>query len=244
MVAELEYAFDSLEADHSVRAVVLAGRGASFCAGIDLKWLQRVGSASARSKAAHELTRMFYRLHTLKKPTVARVHGTSYAGGLGLIAACDVAIAAQDAEFCLAEVKLGLAAATIMPYLVHTIGERHARRYVLSAETFTAAEAYRIGLVHDLARPEELDGAVNGILGHIMQGGPGAQASAKELIASLAGLSITPAIASRTAERFAELWNSSEGREGIRALLEKRPSAWLASKPAAGTSRRRKKVSP
>jgi len=241
MVAELSSAFESLNADDSVRAVVLAGRGACFCAGIDVEWLKRTSGAAAQTSAARRLTQMFYRLYALKKPTVARVHGTSYAGALGLIAACDTAIAAQDAEFCLSEVKLGLAAATIMPYLVHAIGERHARRYALSAEMFTAAEAYRIGLVHELALEKELDGAVNDILGHVMQGAPGAQASAKDLAMSLAAEPITPAVASRTAEHFAAIWASGEAREGISALLKKRPPAWLAPRRAAG---RRKKSSP
>jgi methylglutaconyl-CoA hydratase len=242
MVQELSDAFQQLEADDGVRAVVLAGRGAAFCAGIDLAWMKRMAAAGtqARSREARRLTEMLYRLHTMSKPTVARVHGASYAGALGLICACDMAVAAQDAEFCLSEVKVGLAAASIMPYLVRSLGERQVRRYALSAEVFGAAEAYRIGLVHDLALPEQLDGTVNELLGHLVQGGPAAQALAKTLACSLAGVPITRATPSRSAERFAEVLGSREAREGVSALLEKRAPAWRAAPRAP----RRRKAAP
>lgn len=241
MVTELGSALERLQDDDSVRAVVLAGRGEAFCSGLDLKWVRRMSSASPQAalRDAHRLTALFQRLYALNKPTVARVHGTSYAGALGLIAACDVAIAAQDAEFCLSEVKVGLAAASIMPYLVRAIGERQVRRYVLSAELFSAAEAFRIGLIHDLVLGEELDSAVNGLLGKLLQGAPLAQAKAKEFAVSLTGQTITPATASISAERFAAVWKSGEGKEGLSALIEKRPPAWMGIPATSPTPKKK-----
>ncbi len=222
LVAEVSSALERLESDADVGAVALAGRGPSFCGGIDLNWLKRLSGTSAQNKAAQHITALFHRLYSLRKPTVARVHGTSYAGGLGLISACDVAIATQDAEFCLSEVRVGLSATTIMPYVLRAIGERQVRRYVLSGERFSAAEAFRIGLVHDLARPEELDGAVDRMLGHLLAGIPAAQTSAKELAAQLSAQAITPALVAQTAARFAMSLGSAEAKAGIKALVAKR----------------------
>jgi methylglutaconyl-CoA hydratase len=170
---------------------------------------------------------------------VARVHGAAYAGGIGLVCSCDIAVASQDTRFCLSEVKVGLAAASMGPQLVRAIGERHARRYLLSAEPFTAAEAYRIGLVQELTTLEELDAAVNGLLGHLVLGAPGAQVAAKDLIRSVAGIPHSTAQVADGAKRFAALRASEECREGVAAFLEKRPPAW-ASAPA-GTKARRKR---
>jgi methylglutaconyl-CoA hydratase len=167
---------------------------------------------------------------------VARVHGTAYAGGLGLIAACDVAIATQDAEFCLSEVKIGMAAASILPYLIRSMGERHVRRYVLSAEVFSAADAYRTGLVHDLALPDELDAAVDATLEQLLKGGPAAQSTAKRLVNEFAVRPIDAAVVRDTAREFAALRGSREAREGVGAFLEKREPAWR--KPPAKKTRR------
>ncbi len=242
MVAELTDAFASLDADKAVRAVALAGRGEAFCGGADLKWIRRMGSAaaSANVRDAQRLTAMFNRLYSMKKPTVARVHGKAYAGALGLIAACDIAVASQDAEFCLSEVKIGMAAATILPYLLRAMGERHTRRYVLSAEVFPASEAFRIGLVQELALPEELDTVVDALLAHLLEGGPGALATAKELIDSVSGRPITAAMVSGTAGRFAALRASDEGKEGMSAFLEKRLPAWRAEQSTGKGKKRRR----
>lgn len=239
MVSELGAALDQLETDASVRAVAFAGRGAAFCAGLDLGWLKRLGAAKGRAADARRITGLLHRLYAFSKPTVARVHGTTFAGGLGLIAACDVAIAAQDAEFCLSEVRLGLAATTIMPYIVQAIGERHARRYALSAERFSAAEAYRIGLVHELSLTDELDGTVNRLLGELVQGAPEAQRNAKEFAIALAGRAITKQTAAKSAARFASVLNSREAREGIGALLAKREPSWMSAGGATGKRRRK-----
>jgi methylglutaconyl-CoA hydratase len=242
MVTELTQALDALDRDDAIRAVVLAGRGDVFCGGGDLKWMQRMGAAARKINVqdAERLTHMFHRLCALKKPTIARVHGAAYAGALGLIAACDIAVASQDAQFCLSEAKLGLAGVSILPYLAHSISERHLRRYLLSAEVFSAADAYRIGLVHELAIPEELDAAVGGLLEHLVKGGPAAQTLAKELLVTAALTPINAGTVKQSAHRFAELRASPEAREGMAAFLDKRTPAWLVpSKPAPRRPRRK-----
>ncbi len=229
MITEMTAAMRALDDDPSVRAVILAGAGGSFCVGADLNWMQRMADGSiARNRAdALAFATLLHAIDTLKKPTIARVHGQTLAGGIGLVAACDMAVAAYDAEFCLSEVRLGLIPATIASYVVRAMGERIARRYFLSAEPFTAAEAYRIGLVSDIAPLDELDARINELLGHLIQGGPKAQVLAKEWIRAVAGAPITLALVKESAERLAAARASEEGREGIRSFLAKRRPAWL-----------------
>jgi methylglutaconyl-CoA hydratase len=230
MIVELIAAMRVLDSDPSVRVVVLAGAGESFCAGADLNWMQRMADCSfERNRAdAMDFAAMLHTINTLKKPTIARVHGAAFAGGIGLVAACDMAVAAYEAEFCLPEVRLGLIPATIGPYVIRAMGERMARRYFLSAERFTAAEAYRIGLVSDIAPLDELDARINELLGHLIQGGPEAQALAKDWIRAVADTPITPDLVKESAARLAAVRASAEGREGIRSFLEKRKPAWLS----------------
>ncbi|MBI4291918.1 MAG: enoyl-CoA hydratase/isomerase family protein [Betaproteobacteria bacterium] len=237
MIAELTSAFRALEAERDVRAVVLAGRGPAFCAGADLNWMKKMaGNSFAHNyEDALGLARMLHAIDTLSKPTVARVHGAAFAGGMGLIAACDIAVAAQDAEFCVSEVKLGLIPATIGPYVIAAMGERAARRYFLSAERFSAAEAYRIGLVQELVLPQELDEVINGILGDLVQGGPAALAATKDLIHSVAGGHIDESLIADTAKRIATVRASPEGKEGVRAFLEKRNASWVPVPDQPGT---------
>jgi len=235
MIAELTRAFQDADADDSIRAVVLAGHGPAFCAGADLNWMKKMAGYSLKENHADAmaLTTMLNTIYMMKKPTVARVHGAAYAGGMGLVAACDIAIAAQDAEFCLSEVKLGLIAATISPYVVAAIGERHARRYFLSAERFAAAEAFRIGLVHDLALVDELDASVNDLLAHLLSASPAAIAASKELIRAVARAPIDQTMMVDTAARIAAARTSTDGKEGIRSFLEKRKPSWTeTAKPA------------
>jgi methylglutaconyl-CoA hydratase len=230
LIAELTQALEALDASPQVRAVVLLGAGESFCAGADLDWMKRMaGFDRERNLAdAKALARLLQTLAGLSKPTIARVHGPAYGGGVGLVACCDIAIAAQQATFTFSEVKLGLIPATIGPYVVEAIGARHARRYFITAERFDAAEAYRIGLVHDLtASVEELDGRVNELLGALLLGGPNAQSAAKALVRALAGRPIDERTIADTAERIASLRASDEGREGIAAFLERRSAAWV-----------------
>lgn len=228
LIAELTRALKALDADDSVRAVVIAGQGKAFCAGADLNWMKRMAASDRKANQddALGLASMLHTLYTLSKPTVARVHGAAYAGGLGLIACCDIAVAALDTDFCVSEVKLGLAPATISPYLVRAIGERQARRFFLSAEVFTAADAYRIGLVHEIAPLQELDAAVNQILGHLVKGGPKAQAATKDLIRTVSGAPITRELLEETAQRIAGLRASDEGRAGLQSFFDRALAPW------------------
>jgi methylglutaconyl-CoA hydratase len=237
MISELIAAMRILNADAAVRAVVLAGTGGSFCAGGDLKWMQRMAGCPFEQNRADAMNfaTLLSTIDTMQKPTIARVHGPAFAGGVGLVAACDFAVAAFEAEFCLSEVRLGLIPSTIGPYVIRAMGERTALRYSLSAEPFTAAEAYRIGLLSDIAPLGELDARINELLGHLIQGGPAAQALSKEWIREAAGVPITPDLIKESATILATARASEEGREGIRSFAAKRVPAWLdkKKKPAA-----------
>ena len=229
LIAELTAALRSLDADDSVRAVVLLGRGRSFCAGADLNWMRKMaGYGHAENLAdARALAEMLATLDTLSKPTVARVHGAAYGGGVGLVACCDIAIAAQEATFALTESKLGLIPATISPYVIEAIGARMARRYFLTAERFDAAEAYRIGLVHDIVLQGDLDNRINELLGALVVAGPRAQAESKALIRAVAHRPRDASVIADTAARIARMRATPEAKEGVAAFLGKRRAAWV-----------------
>lgn len=229
VLTELKASLKAMEKDKGVRAVVLAGHGKSFCAGADLNWMKRAANYTKAQNArdALALSDTLWTLSTLKKPTVARVHGNAFAGGMGFVAACDIAIASTEAVFCISEAKLGLTPATISPYVIRAMGERAASRYFLSAERFDAAEAYRIGFVHDICLPAELDGRVNDMLGHLILGGARAIEECKKLIQLSGGTKLTPAVRAETARRIAETRASAEGKEGIASFLEKRKPKWV-----------------
>ena len=249
MTAELTLAMRKLDDDPEVRVVILGGTGKSFSAGADMDWMQRLAAFNSKQNRAEAVNTatLLHTIDTLKKPTIARVHGPAFGGGAGLIAACDMAVAAYEAEFCLSEVRLGAIPAAIGPYVIRAIGERAARRYFLSAERFTAAEAYRIGLLSDLAPSAELDATINALLGQLIQGGPRAQALSKDWIRTAAGAPIDSALIDDGAARIADVRASEEGREGIRSLIEKRHPAWLgrmkksAPKKTASSKAKRKK---
>jgi methylglutaconyl-CoA hydratase len=228
MIAELTQAFRAADADQSVRAVVLAGRGPAFCAGADLNWMKKMSGYSLEENHADAmgLAAMLNTIYMMKKPTVARVHGPAFAGGMGLVAACDIAVAVEEAEFCLSEVKLGLTASTISPYVVAAMGERQARRYFLTAERFSAAEALCIGLVHKLVAISELDTSVDTLVAHLLAASPAAIAASKELIRSVARGAIEQDMIADTAARIAAARTSPDGKEGIRSFLEKRKPSW------------------
>jgi methylglutaconyl-CoA hydratase len=234
MIAELTTAFGALEADAGVRAVILGGRGPVFCAGADLHWMKKMAGYTFEQnyEDALGLARMLDALRTLKKPTVARVHGHVFAGGMGLVAACDIALATRGAEFCISEVKLGLIPAVISPYLIASMGERAARRYMLTAERFSAEEAYRIGLVHACVDAAALDGAIDELTGHLLAGGPAAHAATKDLIRAVAARPVSEDLITDTATRIAATRASAEGREGIQSFLDKRKPAWVAAPSA------------
>ncbi|HYF60052.1 MAG TPA: enoyl-CoA hydratase/isomerase family protein [Burkholderiaceae bacterium] len=229
LIAELTDAVGAASDDPDVRAIVLAGRGSAFCAGADLNWMKRAASYGAAENEADagRLAALLRAIAESPKPTVARVHGPAFAGGLGLVAACDVAIASiEDASFCLTEVRIGLIPAMISPYVLRAIGPRLASRYMLSAEVFDAAEAYRIGLVQGLAPTAELDASVNALLGRLLVAGPRALAATKALIRDVAGRPVDDALMRDTAGRIAAARAGEEGREGIASFLEKRKPAW------------------
>lgn len=230
MIAELQQTFVQLSRDDGVRAIVLAGKGPAFCAGADLDWMRRMSGYSLDQNRAdaRALADMLRTIYECPKPVVARVHGDAYAGGIGLVAACDIAIAVIGAEFCLSETKLGLIPATISPYVIRAMGANAARRYFLTAEKFESGEAYRIGLVHDLSPPEELDGTINALLGALMQTSSGAVREAKRLVREIAERPIDDALVADTAERIARARASQDGKEGVRAFLDKRKPRWVA----------------
>lgn len=231
LIAEITAGLKDLEADPAVRVVVLSSTGKSFCAGADLNWMQRAAGYSPEEnlRDARNLAELLRTLNELAKPTVARVQGPAYGGGVGLVSACDVAIATFDAQFALTEVKLGLIPAVISPYVIQALGTRAARRYMLSAERFSATEAYRLGLVHEIVPDEAaLDDAVGEVVEALLNNGPNAQSECKALIAAVADRAIDAAVIEDTAQRITRVRASAEGREGIGAFLEKRKPAWIA----------------
>lgn len=235
MVAELTQTFAALSANPEVRVVVLSAKGTAFCAGADLEWMRRVAGQTHEQNLndARALAHMLHTLYTCDKPVIARVQGDAFAGGVGLVAACDIAVAATTATFCLSEVKLGLVASTISPYVVRAMGERQARRYVLSAEKFDASEAQRVGLVHALATPAALDARVSEIQDALLQASPAAVTQAKRLLREVAARPLDAALIEETAQRIATARASDDGREGIAAFLEKRKPRWLRERDAA-----------
>ena len=230
LIAELTAVLLEVDADTSIRTVVLSGDGATFSAGADLNWMRRMAAAgeAENREDALGLARLMRTLNFLSKPTVARVNGSAYGGGVGLIACCDHAIGVREAKFALSEVKLGLVPAVISPYVVAAIGPRHARRLFASGEVFDAGEAHRIGLLHDCIDASALDEAVERALHFLAKGGPVAQREAKALALRMAGM--TPAaqeaIDAANADLIARLRVSPEGQEGLGAFLDKRAPRW------------------
>jgi methylglutaconyl-CoA hydratase len=228
-IAEVTEVFRLLDADPNVRAVVLAARGTAFCAGADLNWMKKMADYSHAENLADAagLAAMLRAIHDCAKPVVARVQGDCYAGGMGLAAACDIVVAVDGAFFCLSEVRLGLIPATISPYVIRAIGTQAARRYFLTAERFTAAEAQRMGLVHDVVAADRLDETVAGLLKALLAASPHAVTQAKRLVRDVAGQPLTDALVDDTVARIADIRASEQGREGVRAFLEKRKPSWL-----------------
>ncbi len=229
MIAELTAALVAQAGDPTVRVVVLAATGKSFCAGADLGWMGRAADFTAAENLAdaRALAGLMSTLDGLPKPTIALVHGPAYGGGVGLVACCDVVVATPAARFQLSEVKLGLIPAVISPYVVAAIGARQARRYFLTAETMPADEALRLGLVHALCADEaDLMATRDRLLEAFGSGGPEAIADAKDLIATLASRSIDGRVIEETAGRIARRRTHAEAREGIAAFLEKRTPRW------------------
>ncbi|WP_287924358.1 enoyl-CoA hydratase/isomerase family protein [Diaphorobacter sp.] len=230
VIAEITAAFTEVGGRADVRAVVLAAEGPAFCAGANLNWMRRMADYTRQENLADaaKLAEMLRVIYECPKPTVARVQGDVYAGGMGLVAACDMAVAVDTAGFCLSEVKIGLIPATISPYVIRAMGARAAHRYFLTAERFDAQEALRIGFVHEVVAADQLDARVDALVKALASGSPNAMRAAKRLVLDVAGREIDAGLIAATVEGIADIRASSEGREGVQSFLQKRKPSWLA----------------
>jgi methylglutaconyl-CoA hydratase len=228
-IAEITLAFDGLGRNDIVRAIVLAANGPAFCAGADLNWMKKMAAYThAENNAdALQLAEMLRTIYLCPKPVVAKVQGDCYAGGMGLVAACDIVITAEESNFCLSEVKLGLIPATISPYVIKAMGENAARRYFLTAERFSAREALRIGFAHEVVPADALDAKTAELVKALVSNSPNAVRQAKALVRDVVGKPVTQELLADTAERIAHIRASEQGREGVQSFLEKRKPNWL-----------------
>ena len=231
MIAELDFAFAQLAEDTDVHVIVLAGDGKHFSAGADLQWMQRASEASREWNLAdaRKFAAMLSRIETCPKPTVARVQGAALGGGVGLICACDIAVAADNASFAVSEARFGILPAVIGPYLVNAVGKRQAQRLALTATRIAAAEALAIGLVQQVVALDQLDATLDSTVTELMAGGPDAQRETKQLFAQLEVGPITAEVRELTAQTIARVRGSDEAREGFTAFLAKRPPDWTAT---------------
>lgn len=234
LIADLSAAFEAAGRDKAVRVVVLEGEGKSFSAGADLGWMQRMADYSDAENLAdaRKLAGMMRILNELPRPTIARVQGAAFGGGVGLVAACDIALASQAASFCLSESRLGLIPSVISPYVVEAIGARAARRYFQTAERFDADTAHRLGLVHEVLPADQLDTRLEEMVGILLDNGPAAMAASKDLIRRVAAGPVNDAMVEDTAVRIADIRATDEGREGVQAFLEKRGPNWRTTTKA------------
>jgi methylglutaconyl-CoA hydratase len=228
VITELAETFTRLGQDPGVRVIVLGGHGKAFCAGADLNWMKSMAGYGWEDNRvdATRLAEMLWAIYSCPLPVVGRLHGDCYAGGMGLAACCDVLVAAEGMHFCLSEARLGLLPATISPYVMRALGEQAARRYFITAERFSAAQARDMGFVHELVAPEALDAKVDEIVALLVANGPAAVKACKRLVQDFAGREITPDLRAETARRIADIRASDEGREGVQAFLNKREPAW------------------
>jgi len=229
VIAEITAAFREVGAREDVRAVVLAAEGPAFCAGANLNWMRRMADYTRAENIADagKLAEMLRVIYACPKPTVARVQGDVYAGGMGLVAACDMAVSVDTAGFCLSEVKLGLIPATISPYVIRAMGARAAHRYFLTAERFGALEALRIGFVHEVVAADQLDAKVDDIVKALVSASPNAVRACKQLVQDVAQQQIDAQLIAATVEGIADIRASAEGREGVQSFLQKRKPGWL-----------------
>ena len=229
VIEELHHCFTQLNDRDDVRVVILAGRGKSFSAGADLNWMKHAGQASQAENEADalKLATMLHSLATLKQPTIARVHGIAFGGGMGLTSACDICIASTDAKFATSEVRLGLAPSTISPYVIRAIGVRQASRYFLTAERISAEQALNIGLAHEITTADELDHKVDEIVQALLLGGPEAQAASKQLIQLVDQKELTQQLLLQTAQHIAHVRQGSEAKDGLNAFLNKQSPTWI-----------------
>jgi methylglutaconyl-CoA hydratase len=229
MIAELDAAFDQVVANPAVRVIVLAGEGKHFSAGADLQWMQRASAASQEWNLAdaRRFAAMLYRIESAPKPVVARVQGAALGGGVGLVCACDVAIAADNASFAVSEAKFGILPSVIGPYVTNAVGKRQAKRLALTTTRIAAAEGLAMGLVHQVTTLDALDAAVDATIKDLLVGGPQAQAEIKTLFGQLAVGPITPEARELTAQTISRVRGTDEAREGFAAFLAKRAANWI-----------------
>jgi methylglutaconyl-CoA hydratase len=229
VIAEITAAFLEVGARADVRAVVLAAEGPAFCAGANLNWMRRMADYTREENMADagKLAEMLRVIYECPKPTIARVQGDVYAGGMGLVACCDMAVAVETAGFCLSEVKIGLIPATISPYVIRAMGARAAHRYFLTAERFGAAEALRIGFVHEVVAAEQLDAKVDELAKALASASPHAVRACKQLVQDVAEREIDAGLIAATVEGIADIRASADGREGVQSFLNKRKPNWL-----------------
>lgn len=230
MIAELAQAFAALGDNADLRCIVLAAEGAAFCAGADLNWMRRMADYSHADNLADaaQLADMLRIVYACTKPTIARIQGDVYAGGMGLVAACDMAVSVEGAHYCLSEVKLGLVPATISPYVLRAMGARAAHRYFLTAERFNAAEAYRIGFVHEVTSAELLDAKVCELTDALVNASPLAVKACKQLVQDVAERPISPELIELTVRGIADIRSSEQGKEGVQSFLQQRKPGWRA----------------
>lgn len=230
VIQQLKAAFESVGARDDVRAVVLAAEGPAFCAGADLNWMRRMADYTRDENLADagQLAAMLKAIYECPKPTIAAVQGDVFAGGMGLVAACDMAVSVRTATYCLSEVKLGLIPATISPYVIRAMGARAAHRYFLTAERFSSEEAHRIGFVHELVDADALDARVGDLAAALVSASPAAVRACKKLVQDVAEREIDAALIATTVEGIADIRASEEGREGVASFLQKRKPSWLA----------------
>lgn len=230
VIAEMTQAFRSVSDNDNVRAVVLAAEGPAFCAGANLNWMRRMADYSRDENVADagKLADMLHTIYHCPVPTIARVQGDVYAGGMGLVAACDMAVAVESAGFCLSEVKIGLIPATIAPYVLRAMGPRAGHRYFLTGERFDAAQALYMGFIHQAVPVDALDDAVDSLLRHLLQAGPEAVRACKRLVIDTAQRSMDTELIARTVQSIADIRASAQGKEGVQAFLGKRKPSWLS----------------
>ncbi len=228
VIGELTDAFRTLGTDPALRVIVLGGHGKAFCAGADLSWMRTMAGYSWEENQADaaRLAEMLWTIYRCPLPVVGRIHGDCYAGGVGLAAVCDVLVAAEGLSFCLSEARLGLLPATIGPYVVKALGEQASRRYFVTAERFSAAQALALGFVHEVVAVEALDARVAEIVAALVANGPAAVKACKALVQDVAGRPVDAALRDDTARRIADIRASAEGREGVAAFLGKREPGW------------------
>ena len=231
VIAELSQAFIQLGDDPQVRAIVLMAEGPAFCAGADLNWMRRMAdySREENEQDAEKLAFMLRTIYECPKPTIARVQGDVYAGGMGLVACCDMAASVDTANYCLSEVKLGLIPATIGPYVIRAMGPRASHRYFLTAERFSAAEARRIGFVHEVVPADQLDATVSTWVQALLAASPNAIKECKKLVQYVADRDITRLLIDHTVKAIADIRASDEGKEGVQSFLNKRKPAWMVN---------------